>query len=141
MANQTQPKTYTKITKVTLVIYCLIMLVCLIAFLIVSPMTKDYTYLYAFLLCLGPGLIFAFISLIFPMSQLFSAHVGKATIVWVVLGYILKYGLVVGMLIVGIMFEQYFNRWVMLAITLVAPITVIINKIVFANIVSKKPQK
>ncbi len=115
------------------------MLVCLIGFLVTSPMTEDYTYLYAFLLCLGPGLIFIFTSLILPMSQLFSAQVGKVTIVWVVIGYIVKYGLVVAALIVGIMFEQHFNRWVMLAITLVAPITVIINKIVFANIVSKKP--
>lgn len=127
----------TKITKVSLVIYCLIMAVALIAFVITSGLLKDYSYLYGFLLCLGPGLIFVFISFLLPLPQLISAKTGKGIIVVCVIAYVLKYAAIIGIPFIGLTFHEHFNRWVMLGTTLVAPITVIINKLIFANYVSK----
>lgn len=136
----TEKKTnsYTKITKVTLVIYCLIAVACLIVFLTISSIAKDFSYLYGFLLCLGPGLLFVFISMLLPISQLVSAKIGKGVIVWCVIAYVIKYAAIIGIPFIGLKFEQNFNRWVMLATTLIAPIIVIISKIIFANVVSKK---
>ena len=138
---QIQSQKSTKITKVTLVIYCLIVAICLITFITVSATLKDYSYLYGYLLCLGPSIIFVFVSLLFPLSQLFAAKASKAVIVWCVIGYVIKYALIIGIPFIGLSYEEHFNRWVMLATTLIAPLIVIINKIIFANIVSKKPKK
>lgn len=136
-----QTQKLTKITKVTLVIYCLIVAVSLITFLTVSVVIKDYSYLYGFLLCLGPSVIFVFVSLLFPLSQLVEAKASKAVIAWCVVGYVIKYALIIGIPFIGIAFEEHFNRWVMLGTTLIAPLVIIINKIIFANIVSKKDKK
>lgn len=134
---QTQPKKLTKITKVTLVIYCLIVAVCLIVFGTISGIKKDYSFLYGFLLCLGPSIVFVVVSLFFPLGQLVAAKAGKGVIAWSVIGYILKYGLVIGIPFIGVTHPDIFNKWVMLGTTLIAPITVIISKLIFANVVSK----
>ena len=136
-----QTQKLTKITKVTLVIYCLIIAASLISFLTTSLITKNYSYLYGFLLCLGPSAIFVFVSLLFPLSQLVEAKASKATIVWCVIGYVIKYALVIGIPFIGIAYEEHFNRWVMLGTTIISPLIIIINKIIFANVVSKKPKK
>lgn len=137
---QKQTKKLTKITKVTLVIYCCVMLGYFISFLVASILIKDYSYLYGFLLCLGPGLLFVLISLFLPISNIATAKVGKGIIVWYVIAYVIKYAAIIAIPFIGIKWPENFNRWVMLATTLIAPITIIINKIVFANVVSKKPK-
>lgn len=129
-------KSPTRITKVTLVIYCLLALVCFIVFFAIVPVA-GYSYLLGFLLCLGPGLLFVFVSMLLPLSNLVGAKTGKSIIVWCVIAYVLKYAAVIGIPFIGMVFSDLFNRWVMLATTLVAPITVIISKLIFANIVSK----
>ncbi len=131
----------TKITKVTLVIYCLIMVVSLIAFIITSGLLKDYSYLYGFLLCFGPGLIFVFVSFLLPLPQLISAKTGKGIIAICIIAYVVKYAAIIGIPFIGLTFPDHFNRWVMLGTTLVAPITVIISKLIFANYVSKNVKK
>lgn len=138
-SNLSKPEdNYTKITKVTLVIYCLIMALGLVAFGIVFAIVNDPTYLYGFLLCLGPGLLFVFASCFLPIPRLLDAKASKGIIVWYVIAYVLKYAAIIGIPFIGLVFDQFFNKWVMLATTLIAPITVIIIKIIFANYVSKK---
>lgn len=132
-----QPNKYTKITKVTLVIYCLIMVVLFAIFLIISAIKKEYSFLYGYLLCLGPSLIFVFVSVLLPVPKLIEAKSGKGIIALYIIAYIIKYALLIGIPFIGLANEAYFNRWVMLATTLVAPIAVIIIKLIFANIVSK----
>lgn len=132
-----QPNKYTKITKVSLVIYCLIMVVLFTTFLIISATRKEYSFLYAYLLCLGPSLIFVFVSVLLPIPKLVEAKTGKGIIAVYIIAYIIKYALLIGIPFIGLANEAYFNRWVMLATTLVAPIAVIIIKLIFANIVSK----
>ncbi|MCQ2956680.1 MAG: hypothetical protein MJ233_02260 [Mycoplasmoidaceae bacterium] len=100
----------TKITKVTLVIYCLIMVVTLIAFVIISGLLKDFSYLYGFLLCLGPGLAFVFISFLLPISSLVSAKAGKGVIALYVIAYVLKYAAIIGIPFIGLTFHEHFNR-------------------------------
>lgn len=128
------------ITKVSLVIYCLIMLVCFIVFITVSSLLHNWSYLYAFLLCLLPGMIFIFISLLLPSPAIVGAKMGKGGIAWFVVTYVLKYAAIIGIPFIGLTFPVNFNKWVMLAITLVAPIQVIITKLIFANYVSKNEQ-
>lgn len=137
MNKQEQVKSSTKITKVSLVIYCLIMLVCFIVFMTISAMQKQYALLYAFLLCLAPGLAFICVSLLIPSASIIGAKLGKGGIVLYVITYVLKYAAIIGIPFIGLAFPENFNKWVMLAITLVAPIQVIITKIIFANYVSK----
>lgn len=132
-----QLKSSTKITKVTLVIYCLIALVTFIVLITVGSIFKNNTYLYGFLLCLGPGLLFVFVSMCLPISNLVAARAGKGVIAFYVVAYVLKYAAIIGIPFIGITFEVNFNRWVMLGTTLVAPIIVIISKFIFANVVSK----
>lgn len=125
------------ITKVSLVIYCLLMLACFIVFMTISSMQKSWSYLYAFLLCLAPGMIFIFVSLLLPSPSIVIAKMGKGGIAWYVVTYVLKYAAIIGIPFIGLAFPAHFNKWVMLAITLVAPIQVIITKLIFANYVSK----
>ncbi|MCQ3907667.1 MAG: hypothetical protein MJ219_02790, partial [Mycoplasmoidaceae bacterium] len=66
--------------KGTLVIYCLIIAVCLIMFGIISGIKKDYSFLYGFLLCLGPSIVFVVVSLFFPLAQLVAAKASKGVI-------------------------------------------------------------
>lgn len=135
-----QTKSSTKITKVSLVIYCSILFACLIAFITTSVVTKDYGYLYGYLLCLGPGLLFTFISFFFPTSKLVEAKVGKGYIAWFVITCVIKYAAIIGIPFIGLKWNQYFNKWVMLGTTLISPIFVYIYKLLFANIVSKYPK-
>lgn len=134
--DQKQTKSPTKITKVTLVIYCSLALVSFIVLIAIAPST-NYSYLLGFLLCLGPGLLFVFVSMLLPLSNLVGAKTGKGIIVWCVIAYILKYAAIIGIPFIGMVYKDIFNRWTMLATTLVAPILVIISKLIFANIVSK----
>lgn len=128
------------ITKVSLVIYCLIMLACAIAFMTVSAYQKNWSYFWAFLLCLFPGFIFIAISLLIPSPAIVAAKMGKGGIAWFIVTYVLKYAAIIGIPFIGLAFPAHFNKWVMLAITLVAPIQVIITKLIFANYVSKNEQ-
>ena len=137
MVDKQQSNKYTKITKLSLVIYCLIGLLFIIACSIAFAYTKDLTYLYGFLLCFGPGLIFVGVSCFLPIPRLVEAKVGKGIIVWAIIAYVLKYAAIIGIPFIGLVFSQFFNRWIMLATTLVAPILIIIIKIIFANFVSK----
>lgn len=137
MVDKKQVKNSTKITKVSLVIYCLIMLVCFIVFMTISAMQKQYNLLYAFLLCLAPGIAFILVSLLIPSPAIVGAKLGKGGIALYVVTYVLKYAAIIGIPFIGLAFPDNFNKWVMLAITLVAPIQVIITKLIFANYVSK----
>lgn len=136
-----QTNFFAKITKWTLVIYCLVTLVMLITLTIVSFQLTNFSYVCAFLLCIVPGFLFVFISCYMPISKLFGAKAGKGVIAWYCVAYVLKYAAIIGIPFVGLTYSAFFNRWVMLATTLIAPITVIISKVIFANIVSKKSQK
>lgn len=133
-------KKHNKIIKVTLIIYCLIMLVCFISFFTVSGVTKDYSFIYGFLLCLAPSFIFVLVSLFFPITRLVDAKVGKSVIVWYVIGYVLKYAAIIGIPFIGLNKPDLFNKWVMLATTLIGPVFVIISKLIFANVVSKSSE-
>lgn len=128
------------ITKVSLVIYCLLMLACFIVFITVSSLKKDYSFLFAFLLCLLPGMIFIFVSLLMPSPMVIRAKLGKGGIALFIVTYVLKYAAIIGIPFIGLAFPDHFNKWVMLAITLIAPIQVIITKLIFANYVSKNEQ-
>ena len=128
---------YNRIIKVSLIIYCLIMAICLIVFGIVTATTKNNSYVYGFLLCLLPSLLFVFVSTIFPVTRIIDTKVGKSTIVWYVIAYVLKYAAIIGIPFIGLNKPDIFNKWVMLATTLIGPVFVIINKLIIANVVSK----
>lgn len=128
------------ITKVSLVIYCLIMLACFIILITISSMQKDYSFVFGFLLCLLPGMFFIFSSMLLPSPALIKVGLAKKAIVWFVIIYVLKYAIIIGVPFIGIAFNNLFNKWVMLAITLIAPIQTIITKAIFANFISKNKQ-
>lgn len=140
MENQ-ETNFYAKITKWTLVIYCLVTLVMLIILFILGFTMVNFSYVCGFLLCIAPGFIFVFISCYMPISKLFAAKAGKGVIAWYCVAYVLKYAAIIGIPFIGLANEVFFDKWTMLATTLIAPITVIISKVIFANIVSKKSQK
>ncbi|MCQ2747993.1 MAG: hypothetical protein MJ223_01855 [Mycoplasmoidaceae bacterium] len=100
----------TKITKYSLVIYCLIIICLLISFLVSSLTLKNYTYIYGFLLCLGPSILFVLISVFLPTSKFFDAKSGKGVIAIYVILYVVKYAAIIGMPFVGLTFEQFFNK-------------------------------
>lgn len=128
---------YNKIIKVTLIIYCLIMAICMIVFGMLTITQKNNSYLCGFSLCLGPGLMFVFISMMFPIIKIVDAKVGKSTIAWYVVAYVLKYAAIIGIPFIGIYKPDIFNKWVMLATTLIGPIFVYTSKLIIANVVSK----
>lgn len=128
---------YNKIIKVSLIIYCLIMAVCLIIFAVLTVTLKDNSYLFGFTLCLAPGLLFVFISMTFPVTKIVDAKVGKGTIAWFIVAYILKYAAIIGIPFIGIYKPDTFNKWAMLVTTLIGPIFVYTSKLIIANVVSK----
>lgn len=135
---QTSTKNFNKITKLTLVIYCLLSIAIFITTITISVTQKDYKFVYGFLLCLTPGLIFVFISCFMPFSRLFGCDASKGVIVLFSIVYLLKYAAIIGFPFIGLTHKDLFDKWVMLATTLVAPVLVLIIKCIFANIVSKK---
>lgn len=75
-----------------------------------------------------------------PSPMVIRAKLGKGGIAWFIVTYVLKYAAIIGIPFIGLAFPDHFNKWVMLAITLIAPIQVIITKLIFANYVSKNEQ-
>jgi len=88
-------------------------------------------------LCLGSGIVFMIISVLLPFEKIVEKDASKGLIAWFVVAYVFKYALVFCIPIIGIKFSSNFNRWTMLATTLIAPILVIISKFIIANKVSK----
>lgn len=129
------------ITKVSLVIYCILALIALVILLYFSFIKNQWSFVYGFLLCLGPGLIFIGLTLLLPAISVVSAKLGKAGIVWYCIGFVLKYAAIIGIPFIGIAFPTLFDKWVMLGTTLFAPIQALITKIIFANYVSKSEKK
>ncbi len=97
--------------------------------------------MYGFLLCLSPGIIFVLCSLLIPSPGIVSAKVGKGGIIFFVVLNVIKYALIVGIPFIGLPFPDIFNKWVMLGVTLVAPIQAFITKLIIANIVRKNSEK
>lgn len=130
-----------KITKLTLVIYFIFMIACTIACVIASAMIKDWTLSYGFLVCLGPSLIFVIISSLLPINKFFDSKSKRAIFLYSLL-YVIKYILIFAIPVICLAYgETYFNRWTMMATTLIAPITVIVLKLIIAIKDSKKAKK
>jgi len=130
-----------KITKVSLVIYSALMIALGIVFITLSYTLKNMSYFWGYLLCLGPSIIFMFATVYMTTVLVLKPGASKGTIVWHCILYFLKYALIICIPIIGIWKHEIFNRWSMLSTTLIAPVLVIITKIVFANYVSKKSKK
>lgn len=135
-------KISTKITKVTLVIYFSFVLVSFIACLVPSIVLKDWTITYGYLVCLAPGLLFAMISIFLPIDKFFATKSKKMIALYCVL-YIVKYLLIfiVPLLCLFYAEETMFNRWSMMASTLIAPLVIIFTKLIIAIVDSKKSKK
>ncbi len=135
-------KSSMKITKVSLVIYFSVVLVALVAFSITAWKFNDARILYGFAVCLAPGILFALISICLPIQAFFSVKTKKIIFIYSIL-YVLKYLALFIVPIFALLYaeESYFNRWSMLATTLLTPITIIVMKLIIAIVDSKKPQK
>lgn len=141
MVQHFKQKRHKMIAKVSLAVYCFLIIAFLISFLLVSFFNKDWSYMYGFLLCLLPGIIFILCSLLIPSPGIVSAKVGKGGIIFFIVLNVIKYALIVGIPFIGLPFPHVFNKWAMLTITLVAPIQVFITKLIIANIVGKNSEK
>lgn len=126
-----------KITKLTLVIYFCLMFAAFATTLTISLVQKNNTYIFAYLLCLLPSLFYVIIGLTFTAQMLIKTKSKKVAIAAVVILHSLRYILLFTPIFICIFFQQYFNVWVVLAITVFSPAYIIILKIIIANIVSK----
>ncbi len=136
-----QKRSFKKITKVSLVIYFSLIVAVFIACIIPSILLKRWDITYGYLVCLGPSLIFALISMLLPIEIFFKTKSKKMIFVYCLL-YVLKYIILFLIPILCILYgEAYFNRWSMLACTLVAPLFIIGLKITIAIIDSKQAKK
>ena len=128
---------FKKITKITLVIYFMVMLVAFIPVLTLSLVKKDNSFIYGYLLCLGPSIFYAIISILFNTQVVLQPSTNRRVIAIVVSLYTIKYLMIIGIPIIGVLNPSTFNIWTILATTLIAPTFVIISKLIIANYVSK----
>lgn len=136
-------KPLSKITKLNLVIYFSLIFAMFIACLISCLLLNDsWQIMWGFLACLGPSLCFAFISIFLPIDVFFNIKNKKLVILYSFL-YAIKYILVflAPILCVVLTENDIFNRWSLAVTTLIAPITIIIIKLIFAIKDSKSSKK
>ena len=109
MTNNKVDKKIVKITKLNLVIYCLIEVICFIILTTLTFTLNNKTILYAFLLCILPGAFYITSSLFLP-KLIGEFKSKKKSIVVASFLFSIKYILLIAIMVVGVLFDQYFNR-------------------------------
>lgn len=126
------------ITKLSLVIYFSLVFIFLFILLGICKTSNEWSYMWGFLLCLGPSLVFMLVSMVLPLENIPLNNSKKKTVVVRSILYAVKYLLVICIPLIGVYYNTQFNAWTMLAITLLAPVLVITIKVVLAIKIDRK---